>query len=222
MKLERCSGRVAVVGVVFLLALIGASPSQAVTTVYSSGNIAVPIPDNSVNGVLVTINVPDAGTVTDVNVRVRLDHPNDSDLAIGLNHSNSGNALSNNNGGTGDNFGSGSNDCNGTKTVFDDSAATLISAGTAPFAGYFKPQSGLTIHNASPVQGTWDVTVVDSVAGNTGTIGCVQLEITYDPAPAPPQLPPTVQVPAVSYTGLAILILLLGVLAGWFALPRRR
>jgi len=179
MKLEICGGRVAVVGIVFLLALVGASSSRAVTTVYSSGNIAVPIPDNSPTGASVTINVPDIGTVTDVNVRVRLDHGSDGDIAIGLSHSNSGNALSNNNGGSGANYGSGSNDCSGTKTVFDDSAATLISAGTAPFAGSFKPQSGLSIHNGAPVQGAWTVTVVDSVAGTAGTIGCVELEITY-------------------------------------------
>ena len=183
MTLEMCSKRAAVVGIVFLLALVGAAPSLAVTNVYSSGNIAVAIPDNNGTGAAVTISVPDLGTITDVNVRIRLNHTNDGDLALGLDHANSGLALSNNNGGTGDNFGSGANDCSGTMTVFDSGAATSITAGTAPFAGTFQPQSGLSIFNGLPLQGDWIVRVIDSVAGNTGTIGCVQLEITFDPPP---------------------------------------
>jgi len=150
------------------------------TTVYSSGNIAVPIPDNNPTGASSTITVPatDTGPVTDVNVRVRINHTRDADLAIGLGHANSGNALSNNNGGAGDNYGMGANDCSGTKTIFDDSAGTPISAGSAPFAGTFQPQSGLTIYNGSPNDGAWTLGVVDSAAAETGTIFCWELETT--------------------------------------------
>ena len=151
--------------------------AQTITTVYSSGNIAVPIPDNNTL-VTVPINVPDTGTVTDVNVRIRLDHTNDSDLAIGLSHASGGIALSNNNGGSGDNYGSGSNDCLGTKTVFDDAAATSITLGTAPFAGSFMPQSPLSFFMGTPNDGTWSLTMLDSVPGNTGTIGCFEVELT--------------------------------------------
>ncbi len=155
-------------------------PSGTVTTVYSSGNIAVPIPDNNPSGASVMINVPDTGTVMDVNVRLRLNHTFDSDLAIGLSHASSGNALSNNNGGSGDNYGTGNNDCSGTPTVFDDQAMTSISSGTAPFAGSFIPQSGLSIHNGSDASGLWTLTAVDNAGLDTGTIGCVELEITRD------------------------------------------
>jgi len=154
------------------------SVTQTITTTYSSGNIAAQIPDNDPAGVTVTINVPDAGMVTDVNVSVRLDHTFDQNLILGLSHANIGSALSNNNGGSGDNYGTGNNDCTGTKTVFDDAAATLISAGAAPFAGTFKPQSGLAIYNGALSNGAWDFVVIDSVANDTGTIGCVDLEIT--------------------------------------------
>ena len=151
-----------------------------VTTVYSSGNIAVPIPDNDPTGATVTINVPDTGTLTDVNVRIRVDHTSDSNLAILLSSSGCacGVALSNNRGGSGDNYGTGTNDCAGTKTVFDDAAATPIAAGTAPFAGSFMPESGLSIFNGSTNNGTWSLTIVDSVNLDTGTIGCVELETT--------------------------------------------
>jgi subtilisin-like proprotein convertase family protein len=156
----------------------GGSGTQSVTTVYSSGNINVPIPDNNPTGASNTITVPDAGALTDVNVRVRINHTFDSDIAIGLSHANSGNALSNNNGGSGDNYGTGANDCSGTKTIFDDSAATPISSGAAPFAGTFQPQSGLSIYNGSPNDGTWTLVVVDSVGLDSGNIFCWELETT--------------------------------------------
>ena len=156
------------------------SATQSVTAVYSSGNINVPIPDNNPTGASNTITVPasDAGPVTDVNVRVRINHTFDSDIAIGLSHASSGNALSNNNGGSGDNYGTGATDCSGTKTIFDDAAATSITAGTAPFAGTFQPQSGLSIHNGSPNDGAWTLTVVDNVNQDSGNIFCWELETT--------------------------------------------
>ena len=43
--------------------------------------------------------------------------------------------LSVNNGGAGDNYGTGANDCAGAATTFDDEAGTPITAGTAPFCG---------------------------------------------------------------------------------------
>jgi subtilisin-like proprotein convertase family protein len=172
------SGSMFPVGTTTVTCTESAGTTTTTTTVYSSGNVAVPIPDNTPGGASVTINVPDSGTVTDVNVRVRLNHTFDSDLAIGLSHGNSGNALSNNNGGSGDNYGTGTNDCAGTKTIFDDQAVTPISSGTAPFAGSFQPQSGLSIYNGSDAAGAWTLKVVDSVGLDSGTIGCFELEIT--------------------------------------------
>lgn len=43
-----------------------------------------------------------------------------------------------NRGSSGDNFGTGNNDCSGTPTTFDDQASTAISAGTPPYAATFK------------------------------------------------------------------------------------
>src|SRR4030095_3208637 len=139
-----------------LFAVVGVTPaSPDTTTVYSTGNIAVPIPDNSPTGVSVPLVVPDTGTITDINARVRLNHTFDADLAIRLSFGNSLMALSNNNGASGDNYGSGNNDCSGTKTVFDDEAVTPISSGAAPFAGSFQPQSGLSIFDGLERNGTW-------------------------------------------------------------------
>lgn len=142
----------------------------------SSGNVAVPIPD--LTTVEVPITVTDLGVVDDVNVRVRLNHTFDGDLEIRLVHPD-GTAvlLSDNRGGNGDNFGTGANDCSGTHTAFDDSAAIAISAGTAPFTGSFRPEQLLSAFNGKPTNGIWKLRVSDTANVDTGTIGCVQLDL---------------------------------------------
>ncbi|MGH9800385.1 MAG: HYR domain-containing protein, partial [Blastocatellia bacterium] len=140
-------------------------------------NIAVAINDNS--SVDVPITVSDTGVVQDVNVRVRLDHTFDADLDISLVAPNGTIVnLSSGNGGGNDNYGSGTNNCSGTPTVFDDSAATAITAGTAPFAGTFRPEQVLSTVNGLNVNGIWKLRVADTASLDVGTIGCVTLEIT--------------------------------------------
>ncbi|CAN5564992.1 hypothetical protein BH20ACI3_BH20ACI3_40700 [soil metagenome] len=148
-----------------------------VTNTYSSGDIAVPVPDFST--VEVPITVADAGILSDVNAKIRLDHTFDADLNISLVHPDGTVvALSNGRGGAGDNFGSGPNSCSGVHTVFDDSAAVAIGAGTAPFAGSFRPDSPLSALNGKPSAGTWKLRFEDAFAGDVGLVGCVQLELT--------------------------------------------
>ena len=57
--------------------------------------------------------------------------------------------------GAGSNYGSGSNDCSGTPTRFDDSAATAITDGSAPFAGPFRPEGSLAGLNGRSTSGFW-------------------------------------------------------------------
>ncbi len=162
-------------GTVSFTMQIGAAGAP-ITASYSSGNIAVPIPD--VSSVDVPINVPDTGLVDDINVRVRLNHTFDGDLDISLVHPDGTViVLSNNRGGAGDNFGTGANDCSGTPTVFDDEAAVTIASGVAPFAGSFRPDNPLSGMDGKPTVGTWKVRFSDEAALDTGTVGCVTLEI---------------------------------------------
>ncbi|MDE3245721.1 MAG: proprotein convertase P-domain-containing protein, partial [Acidobacteriota bacterium] len=147
-------------------------------TIYSSGGVAAAIPDSG-NMVDQVINVPTVGTISDVNVKIRLNHTWDGDLSISLVSPNGTVVpLSSNRGGSGDNFGSGATDCSGTFTVFDDAAATAISGGSAPFIGTFRPESPLSAMNGGPANGNWTLKINDCCAFDSGTLYCWQIEIT--------------------------------------------
>jgi subtilisin-like proprotein convertase family protein len=146
------------------------------TSAWSTGNLAVAIPDSDT--VDIPVDVTTDGTVLKAVASVRLDHTFDSDLSISLiSPAGTEVALSSGNGGSGDNYGSGSNDCSGTPTSFDDVAATSISAGTAPFAGSFRPEEPLSAFAGENQEGGWTLRIADTAAGDTGTVGCVQLRI---------------------------------------------
>jgi subtilisin-like proprotein convertase family protein len=144
----------------------------------TTGAISVIIPDSTPAGVDIPITVPDNVTINDVNVRVRINHTYDADLNISLVHpDNTTVLLSVARGESSDNFGTGSNDCAGTPTIFDDQAATAISAGTAPFAGSFRPDGSLATLNGKPANGTWKLHIEDTAFEDIGRVGCVTLEI---------------------------------------------
>jgi subtilisin-like proprotein convertase family protein len=143
---------------------------------YGSGNIAAPIPD--INTVDIPINVTDIGVVSDVNVKLRLNHTADIDLVITLIAPDGTSVdLARRRGGSGDNFGTGTNDCSGVPTIFDDSAPIGIGSGTAPFAGSFRPDSPLSAFNGKSLNGQWVLRVADVDVNDVGTVGCVTLDI---------------------------------------------
>ncbi len=159
---------------------VPAATRGTVVTTYSSGNIAVGIPDSGSMPPQV-INVPDMGTVLDVDVRIRINHTFDSDLDITLTGPNATTiVLSDDNGGSGDNYGSGATDCSGTPTVFDDEAATGIAAGAAPFAGSFIPEAGLSAFDGIPAAGNWTLNIADDFGADVGTLFCYEVVITRD------------------------------------------
>jgi subtilisin-like proprotein convertase family protein len=144
---------------------------------YSSGDISVAIPDNA-PAVDIPITVADVMTLSDVNVSFRINHTFDGDLTIALVHPDGTVIpLATNRGSSGINFGTGTLDCAGVPTFIDDQAATAISAGAAPFAGSFKPESPLSALNGKPSNGAWKLRVQDTAAQDTGTVGCVKLEL---------------------------------------------
>lgn len=155
----------------------------ASTSNFSTGNIAVPIPDNTTIEVPIVVN--QNGAAADVNVRVRLNHTFDADVTLSLVSPDGTTVVLSQNRDTaiggGDNYGTGANDCSGTPTVFDDSAATAIGSGLPPFAGTFRPETPLSAFNGKSINGTWKLVVNDNATLDTGTVGCVTLEISRQP-----------------------------------------
>ncbi len=139
---------------------------------YNYSGPPVAIPDNSPVGATATIVVPDNKPIVDLNVTIgSLTHTYDGDIVIHvIAPDNTDVILSNRRGGSGDNF---------INTVFDDSAATLIANGAAPFTGSFKPDNLLSTFNGKIAAGTWKLFVVDQAAADVGNINAWSLNFTY-------------------------------------------
>jgi subtilisin-like proprotein convertase family protein len=103
------------------------------------------------------------GTITDVNVTLgQVTHTYDADLDIYIRHPDgTERMLSTDNGGTGDNY---------VSTVFDDEAATAVTAGAAPFTGSYRPEATLSIFDGKAAAGTWTLRIYDDARGDTGTL----------------------------------------------------
>lgn len=162
-------------GVVSFNFLTGALAAPTATSI-STGNLTTGIPDAGT--VQVPIEVNTSGALSDLNVKLRLNHTYVSDITATITSPGGITVpLIAGRGTSGDNMGSGANDCSGTFLVLDDSAATAISAGAPPFAGSFRPESPLSALNGQSIEGTWILTLSDAFDLDTGTLGCAQLEI---------------------------------------------
>jgi len=111
---------------------------------------------NYLSVITITDNLP----ITDVNVKINIDHDWNTDLDIFL-ISPTGTMveLSTDNGDDDDNY---------TDTVFDQQATTLITAGTSPFTGSFIPEGDLSILNGEMTAGDWTLSVDDDFGGADG------------------------------------------------------
>ena len=61
--------------------------------------------------------------------------------------------------------------------MFDDAAATSITAGAAPFTGSFRPEGLLSAFNGQDAFGTWTLRVTDDLGGDVGFINSWGLDI---------------------------------------------
>ena len=140
------------------------------TAVYTSTDVPKSVPDNSTVGVTSLLTITDNYVLSDVNVRLSINHTYDADLDIYL-VSPTGITveLSTDNGTSGANY---------INTVFDDEAATAITAGSAPFTGSYRPEGLLSAFDGQHSVGTWKLFVRDDAAADTGTITAWSLTLT--------------------------------------------
>jgi subtilisin-like proprotein convertase family protein/PKD repeat protein len=167
-----------------LLALTLLLSSIAINAQTFTNTVGGAIPDNgvyanypiTVAGLASTLNTTSFGLES---VTINITHPNDGDLRIKL-QSPTGAVwvLTSYYGGTGDNY---------TATIFNDTAHTLISAGVAPFTGYYHSVDGLFNFNSGVSgNGVWNLMVRDQTVGNVGTVVSWSLKFSASPAGSVP------------------------------------
>ena len=141
--------------------------TECVTYTYSGA--AFTVPDGVNSNTVKTINVPTAGTVSDVNVTINATHPNIQNLVIAMTKAGGG----------------------GIFTLFNqqcmngsDMNVTFDAQGTAftcasPTTGTYIPPTGTNLNalNVSVPAGNWSFAFKDVVAGNVGTINSIQLQV---------------------------------------------
>lgn len=114
---------------------------------------------------VITVDIEENLTITDVNLTVNIDHAWDSDLLIALFNPTAQEfvIVADGAGGSGDNF---------TDTVFNDDAEIEIGDGVAPFTGEFIPENPLSFFNGQQAivdgDGTWYLFVRDTFPGSDG------------------------------------------------------
>jgi subtilisin-like proprotein convertase family protein len=148
------------------------------SVIYTSTDVPKGICDTCT--VTSTLTVPGSSTITDVNVIIgSLTHTWDADLELRL--ISPGAALTlvlvNNRGSNGQNF---------TDTTLDDSAATAIVDGSAPFTGSFRPEDALSALNGLNGGGVWTLWIQDQAGADSGTLNSWALDISStDEVPEP-------------------------------------
>jgi subtilisin-like proprotein convertase family protein len=142
--------------------------SQPPTLATRAHSPPVAIPDDSAVGVTSTLAVTSPGRIKDLDVRIdSITHPFVGDLRIDLSGPDGTTVTLAEHPGGPDNAG---RDFAGT--VFDDEAATDISAAAAPYTGSFRPQNDqLSRFDGKQRDGTWTLRVRDLGEFATGTLG---------------------------------------------------
>lgn len=179
MRLRYAAATVAVAAVSASTILAVPGVAGAKSKLFTSGPINRPIPNNDPVGVFAPIGVGKKGKVKDVNVAVRISHPNVSQVSLYLFKGEKYVRLASGVGGTGNNFGSGAADCAGTFTIFDGAAPTFIHSGTAPFNGAFRPSESLAAFDGDKTKGKWRLLAIDDVGGTSGLVDCWLLGLKY-------------------------------------------
>jgi subtilisin-like proprotein convertase family protein len=163
------------------IAFAGLAGAKIKTKTYSSGDIDKVISDVSTatHGFIIKTK---RAKVKDINVAIRASHTSTGDLAISLT-SPKGETVELTDVVTlelfADDLGSGSEDCNGTFTVFNDEAETPIADGSPPYNGQYKPLERLSALDGSRLKGTWRLAIDDRLGSDDGVLHCAELEVKY-------------------------------------------
>lgn len=147
-------------------------------------NLPIPAPDDSDPYISkgwmadAVIEIPHHFIITDLDVKISLQHSNVFDLQIFL-QGPDGNEICLNMYDYDEFF----IDANYTDTVFDDEAPVFIKDGSAPFTGRFRPLDKLSKFNNTDACGSWRLRIYDAWDWDRGTLNRLEIMITA-PEPA--------------------------------------
>jgi hypothetical protein len=179
-----------------LLVAPGSAGAKIKTKTFSSGPIGFAIPDGGFVGETVQtppIKIKKRGKIKDVNVAVRITHPDTTQLEFSVLDNNfEGGFLFEHEPKDGGiplspDLGAFAADCTGAMTVFDDEAPLAISNATNPYLGSFvptfegRPSPVLKNFRGKSLEGRYRIEIDDSTAGRTGVVNCWQLTVRYNP-----------------------------------------
>ncbi|MEI7555935.1 S8 family serine peptidase [Candidatus Chlorohelix sp.] len=139
-------------------------------TTFTSTDVPKTVPDNTPGGIDSIVTVSGlSGAVYAVRVKLGVTMTWDSDLVFKITSpDNTATTLISKRGSNGANF---------TDTVLDDSAATAISTGSAPFTGSYRPESPLSVYNGQTSNGIWTLHIVDGGSGDIATLDAWSIDI---------------------------------------------
>jgi len=139
-----------------------------IVTTCATYNLNTPfaLPDAAASYTVRTINVPTAGVISDVNININATHPNLQNLVMAVIRPGGTLSILFN------------QQCAGSANMdvtFDAQGNTLICA--SPTQGTYVPLYNLNLMNGFSQQGNWQFGFRDAVAGETGTINSITLEV---------------------------------------------
>ena len=163
------------------LMILGTLSGKAQTTFSTSPSAAIPGLVTTTSNITVSGigNISCAMGLTEVCINIT--HPWDSDLDIFLRDpSGTDYELTTDNGGGGNNY---------IVTCFDMTAATNVTAGTAPFNGSFVPEGDLAaVNNGQNADGVWQLRIFDDFIADDGILNSWSLTFDNSPPCPPPPL----------------------------------
>src|SRR5262249_55984487 len=111
-------------------------------------------------------------TIANLTVSLTATYPNTADLTI---------QLKGPDGTTVNLFNQRGNGANMKATLFDDSASTPISSGSAPFAGTYRPEGALSAFKGKNAHGTWQLLISNRPGVDHGRLNLFTLNIADTP-----------------------------------------